>query len=173
MHQMEGHDLEVGAQVEAMIDGQRRNTLSLMHTAQHLVSAHADILWSGRTVGNQIGVGRTRIDLEFPDRGAFDRQVLETAVNGSIEDDRDIRMSFVDREELVDDPLVRVNMERMPADIERWRVIEIEGIDRCPCAGTHVASTRLIPPIEITRVKSKGKGRLRVEYETVQTEEID
>jgi len=37
-------------------------------------------------------------------------------------------------------------------------------LDVCPCAGTHVMSTGEIPEIEITRVKSKGAGRLRVEY---------
>jgi misacylated tRNA(Ala) deacylase len=75
-----------------------------------------------------------------------------------------VSMDFRPSSELIDDPLVRINMERMPPDIDIWRTISIGNLDVCPCAGTHVAETSQIPLIEITKVKSKGTGKLRVEY---------
>jgi len=165
-HIIDVPDLSVGDAVLGRIDVDRRNTLSMMHTAQHLVSAHADLLWSAETVGNQIGTEKTRIDLRFPDRDAFNREALQEAVNESIKDGMPVTMDFRDRSELMEDPLVRVNMDRMPPSIDRWRVIEIGDLDRCPCAGTHVSSTAMIPAIEITKVKSKGAGKLRIEYST-------
>jgi misacylated tRNA(Ala) deacylase len=73
-------------------------------------------------------------------------------------------MDFRPSVELLDNPLVRVNMARMPPNIDIWRTISIGDLDVCPCAGTHVPNTGMIPEIEISRVKSKGAGRLRVEY---------
>ena len=52
-------------------------------------------------------------------------------------------------------------MERIPSSISNLRVVEVEGIDLCPCAGTHVENTSSIPNIEFVSKKNKGKGRIR------------
>ena len=135
-----------------------------MHTAQHLVSALANEEWGANTVGNQIGFDRTRIDLQFDNRDLFDPEHMQDLVNDAINQKIPVKMDFRASSELISNPLVRVNMERMPPDIEVWRTISIGDLDVCPCAGTHVSSTGEIPHVEITRVKSKGAGRLRVEY---------
>jgi len=157
-------ELNPGDVVQCSIDTLWRNQLSKMHTAQHLISALAHEEWGANTVGNQIGNERTRIDLQFEDRDVFDREHLQQLVNESIQKDLPVRMDFRPSEELLDDPLVRVNMSRMPPNIDIWRTISIGNLDVCPCAGTHVPNTGMIPPVEITKVKSKGAGRLRVEY---------
>ena len=157
-------ELSPGDIVQCNIDQLWRNQLSKMHTAQHLISALAHEEWGANTVGNQIGNTRTRIDLQFENRDAFDRDHLQQMVNEAIQKDLPVRMDFRPSEELLDDPLVRVNMSRMPPNIDIWRTISIGDLDVCPCAGTHVPNTAMIPPVEITRVKSKGAGRLRVEY---------
>ena len=157
-------EAEIGQSVQCEIDEMWRNQLCRMHTAQHLVSALAHETWGADTVGNQIGAERTRIDLFFQDRDEFDRDRLQNLVNETIEQDLKVTMDFRLREELLEDPLLRVNMDRMPPDIDIWRTISIGDLDVCPCAGTHVPNTAMIPAIEITRVKSKGAGRLRVEY---------
>jgi misacylated tRNA(Ala) deacylase len=56
-------------------------------------------------------------------------------------------------------------MDRIPSFINELRVVEIDGIDLCPCAGTHVASTSDIDPIVITNVKSNGAGKFRITYQ--------
>ena len=156
--------LNIGDKISCSIDAIWRNQLCSMHTAQHLISALANDEWGADTVGNQIGNERTRIDLKFDDRDAFNAVHLEELVNDAIRSDMIVRMDFRDSKELIDDPLVRVNMDRMPPNIDIWRTISIGDLDVCPCAGTHVPRTGLIQPVKITKVKSKGAGRLRVEY---------
>jgi len=156
--------LNVGDRVECTIDSLWRNQLSAMHTAQHLVSALANEEWGAQTVGNQIGFDRTRIDLQFENRDAFDADHMSDLVNLAIEKNLPVKMDFRASQELIEDPLVRINMDRMPPNIDVWRTISIGDLDVCPCAGTHVEQTGDIPQVEITRVKSKGAGRLRIEY---------
>ena len=156
--------LSVGEEITCIIDTDWRNQLSAMHTAQHLISALANEEWGADTVGNQIGYDRTRIDLKFENRDAFDANHLEELVNNAIENNLFVRMDFRESKDLMDDPLVRVNMERMPPNIDVWRTISIGDLDVCPCAGTHVPRTGMIDPVKISKVKSKGAGKLRVEY---------
>ena len=158
--------LRPGDIVQCSIDQLWRNQLSTMHTAQHLISALAHEEWGANTVGNQIGNERTRIDLQFENRDVFDRDHLQQMVNEAIQKDLIVQMDFRPSEELLGDPLVRVNMSRMPPNIDIWRTISIGDLDVCPCAGTHVPNTGMISPVTITKVKSKGSGKLRVEYIT-------
>ena len=156
--------INIGDVISCNINTDWRNQLSTMHTAQHLISALANEEWGADTVGNQIGFDRTRIDLKFDNRDAFDADHLEELVNNAIEKDLLVRMDFRDSKDLMDDPLVRVNMERMPPNIDVWRTISIGDLDVCPCAGTHVPRTGMIDSVKISKVKSKGAGKLRVEY---------
>ena len=111
-HQVEGVEADTladfcGSEVRADIDVVWRNRLSRMHTAQHLVSAVADELWGGRTVGNQIGFERTRIDIGFQDKDQFDARPLQEKVNELIAGGGAVTMGFSPRAELLDDPLSR------------------------------------------------------------------
>ena len=148
----------------ANIDHNRRDKLCRMHTAQHLISAAADELFGAATVGNQINTEKTRIDLGMESRESFSKDDLESSVNKYIDASLDVTMSFSERNKLLNDPLVRVNLDLLPKNIDELRVITIDGIDICPCAGTHVANTSEIGHIQISKVKSKGAGKLRVEY---------
>jgi len=164
-HQYSSLQGELGlSNVEGCIDAIRRNSLCKMHSAQHLFSALAHENWGAITVGNQIGVDRTRIDLKFEDRDAFDAAQLQEIVNDTIQSNIDISMEFRERKELLSDPRVRVNLDRMPANIDVLRTISIGEIDVCPCAGTHVENTGQIPEVVVTKTKSKGAGKLRIEY---------
>ena len=156
--------INIGDVISCNINTDWRNQLSTMHTAQHLISALANEEWGADTVGNQIGYERTRIDLKFENRDAFDAIHLQELVNDSIKRNLIVKMDFREVAELMEDPLVRVNMDRMPPNIDVWRTISIGELDVCPCAGTHVPRTGVIEPVVITKVKSKGAGKLRVEY---------
>tara|TARA_A100001037_G_C15058497_1_gene593548 strand:- start:24 stop:761 length:738 start_codon:yes stop_codon:yes gene_type:complete len=153
---------------QASIDIERRSILTRMHTAQHLISAVADELYGGSTVGNQINTEKTRIDIGFESREKFSRDELESVVNNYIDSAIPVEMSFQKRSELLSDPLVRVNLELLPKNIDELRVITIVDVDICPCAGTHVGNTSQIGHISISKVKSKGSGKLRVEYSLIE-----
>lgn len=163
MHLVEGEIPPIGTKVEGIIDRERRSTLARMHTAQHLASALAHEYWGGITVGNQIGIETTRIDIQFEDRDLFDPQQLIEHMNNAIKSNHPVKMDHRSLDDLKSDPMVRIDLDRIP-DVSSLRIIDIDSIDVCPCAGTHVGSTGEIPRVELDRVKSKGAGKLRVSY---------
>jgi misacylated tRNA(Ala) deacylase len=44
------------------------------------------------------------------------------------------------------------------------RIIEIDGIDRQACGGTHLSNTGQSTPMRITKVESKGKRNRRIRF---------
>ncbi|MEC7744241.1 MAG: alanyl-tRNA editing protein [Candidatus Thermoplasmatota archaeon] len=157
----------VGEGVECEIDAIRRNRNTRMHTAQHVFSAMANELYGAETVGNQISEGYTRIDLWFPDRDQFNADDMAVAVNDALRTDSNVSIHEWDRNRILSHEQMRHTkfMDRIPSSIEMLRVVEIEGIDLCPCGGTHVANTSDVDEISITNSRSKGAGKLRITYE--------
>tara|TARA_B100000029_G_C17042130_1_gene766340 strand:- start:65 stop:580 length:516 start_codon:yes stop_codon:yes gene_type:complete len=160
-------EFTVGQNVICEIDIDRRNGHTLMHTAQHIFSALAEDLWGAETVGNQIGAEQSRVDLLFENKEVFDPDVLVDAVNNAIASNVDVNIHEWDRKEIMGHDKMRHTkfMNRIPESITHLRVVEVDGIDLCPCAGTHVSNTSQIPPVKYIGKKNKGKGRIRVSYE--------
>ena len=148
------------------IDSSRRNGHSLMHTAQHIVSALAEDLWGAETVGNQLSVESSRVDLLFEDKEAFDPDELVNATNAVISSNLDVNIHEWERSRIISHEQMRHTkfMHRIPSSITHLRVVEIDGVDLCPCAGTHVSNTSVIPQIKFLGKKNKGKGRIRFSY---------
>ncbi len=159
-------EFEIGEPVVCTIDTERRNSLALMHTSQHIFSALAEDIWGAETVGNQIGVDKSRVDLLFGDKSVFEPDVLVGAVNSVIDSAIPVNVHEWDRDSIMAHDQMRHTkfMHRIPSSITHLRVVEIEGVDLCPCAGTHVSNTGNIPRISYAGKKNKGKGRLRISY---------
>ena len=51
-----------------------------------------------------------------------------------------------------------------PTPDGRLRVIEIDGVDRQACGGTHLTNMAQSMPFRITKVESKGKRNRRVRF---------
>ncbi len=156
----------VGDKVECVIDQDRRNKNTTMHTVQHIVSAMANDLFGAETVGNQISEDYTRIDFLFEDRDKFNSNDLEEAVNDVINSHKEVLIHNWDREAILSHEQMRHTkfMDRIPSSIKELRVVEILDIDLCPCAGTHVDNTSKLNEMHITHIKSKGAGKLRLTY---------
>ena len=77
IHPLENDGLGIGMEVKVHIDVKRRNSLASMHSAAHIVSAAANERWGAITVGNQLGIDSSRIDLKFEDRDLFNVETLE------------------------------------------------------------------------------------------------
>ena len=137
-----------------------------MHTAQHIVSALAEDLWGAETVGNQLNVENSRVDLLFEDKDVFNPDDLVDATNSAISSNIPVNVHEWERTRILNHDQMRHTkfMHRIPATITQLRVVEIEGIDLCPCAGTHVSNTSEIPRIKFLGKKNKGKGRIRFSY---------
>ncbi len=159
---------ELGTILQCNINSENRNKLARMHTAQHIVSAMADELWNASTVGNQLGTQESRIDLLFDDKSKFSIEQIQNAVNEILGQPIPVRTHNWSADEIMTDERVRNRsfvgkiLERLPEDITTMRVVEIQGIDICPCAGTHVANISELPQMEIVRTKQKGSGKIRL-----------
>ena len=167
LHPIENPDLfETGDSVICQIDVGRRNGHALMHTAQHIVSAIAEDLWGAETVGNQLTVENSRVDLLFEDKEVFNPDELVDATNAVISSNLAVNIHEWKRSRILEHEQMRHTkfMHRIPSMITQLRVVEIEGVDLCPCAGTHVSNTSLIPQIKFHGKKNKGKGRIRFSY---------
>ena len=156
-----------GQEVICTIDRDRRNALTLMHTAQHIFSAISEDIWGAETVGNQIGVESSRVDLLFEDKDVFDPDIIFGEVNSILNSKIPVNIHEWDREKILSHDKMRHTkfMHRIPDSITHLRVVEIEDIDLCPCAGTHASNTAMIPSVNFISKKNKGKGRLRISYE--------
>ncbi len=170
-HHLKGDIPEPGTRVKGTIDWERRYSHMKMHTSQHLLSS---VIWNrfhAATVGNQIHSDRSHIDFHPASFSIEELKDVEREVNAIIAADNKVSLMEVERsiiEEKVENE--RVDLSRLPSSVKNLRTIFIgnEGsIDICPCAGTHVRSLGEIGKMNIIKRKSKGSGRIRVEYELI------
>ena len=166
-HMVEGELPEIGESVEGTIDWTRRYAHMKMHTAQHVVSAVVDNMHGARTVGNQIGNNKSRIDFDPLHLNDAEISELEAEISKEMKKDHQITITEAEREDLEQNPLVRVNMNLLPPSVKTLRVITIGDLDICPCAGTHVKSTKEIGEVKFKNRENKGKGKQRLAYELI------
>ncbi|MBT7430465.1 MAG: alanyl-tRNA editing protein, partial [Ilumatobacter sp.] len=51
-----------------------------------------------------------------------------------------------------------------PTDDGRLRLIDVAGLDRQACGGTHLSNTAESPPFKIGKIENKGKRNRRVRF---------
>ena len=168
-HFIEGDLPEIGDTIEGKIDWKRRYSHMKMHTSQHLVSAVVNELHGSDTVGNQIGLDKSRIDFKPLSANQSQINEIQDKVNDYISKDLEIKISEELRSNLENNPDIRSSMssglwKMLPSSVKKLRVISIGTIDVCPCAGTHVRSLKEIGEVEFTNKKNKGAEKLRLSY---------
>jgi len=164
-HIINGEKPPVGTKVRGKIDWGKRYKHMKMHTAQHIISGIIFDEYNARTVGNQIHADYSRVDfhpIRFSDE---DMKKIEDKCNDLIKQQLPIKLYEEERASLEK----RVNQQRcsldlLPKFITNLRIIEIEGFDVCPCAGTHVKNTSELSTLKIIKKESKGKDRERIVY---------
>jgi misacylated tRNA(Ala) deacylase len=150
--------------VSGRIDWDRRYRFMRSHTACHILSSVIFKETGARITGNQIDLARSRVDfsLEVFDKSRIAAYVDEA--NRIISEDHPVKTSLLTRAEAMDIPdLVRLAMD-VP-DREQIRVVEVEGVDRQACGGTHVRATDEIKGIKLVKAENKGKSNRRVYFE--------
>jgi misacylated tRNA(Ala) deacylase len=91
---------------------------------------------------------------------------LDADVNAVIGAALEVRSVYIDASEAASTAgLVRsLSVAPPPTPDGRLRIIEIAGIDRQACGGTHLANTGQSSPFRITKVESKGKRNRRMRF---------
>ena len=159
--------LEVSGPVVAAVDGHFRGLMAQLHTGQHIVNALIfQAFGDGALVtGAAIGDDETaRIDFDLPGADNDRVRALEPALNDVIRQDLPVRQVYVPAAEAETTPgLVRSRTVAPPPQPDGMlRLVEIVGLDRQACGGTHLASTGRSRPLRILKVESKGKHNRRV-----------
>ena len=168
-HMVEGDLPEVGDSVNGKLNWDRRYTHMRMHTSQHLVSAIVSDLYGADTVGNQIGFDKSRIDFKPLKLSMNEIDDLIDRTNEYITKDISVKISEANRSDLEGNPEIRSSMSSglwklLPKSVTRLRVISIDEIDVCPCAGTHVRSLKEIGKVKFVKRDNKGAGKQRLTY---------
>lgn len=155
---VEPDQVEIGQDVEAAIDWDRRYRHMRVHTALHLLS----VVVPAPVTGGQITADYGRLDFDLPE-GTPDRDELAERLNALVAADHAVTSEWITDEELAAKPeLVKTMSVKPPIGAGRVRLIRIGDIDLQPCGGTHVASTAEIGPLDVTEVKSKGARNKRI-----------
>lgn len=165
-HDVDGSPPTRGTTVRGTIDWDRRYAHMRYHTAQHLLSAVCLEEFDAPTVGNQLYTDRARLDCERDDRfSPADLGRIEEAVNEHIEADRSVKWYQLDRETAEAElDASRTRLDLLPDHVDPIRIVDIEGVDRTACAGTHVARTGAIGTLRVTGRETAGAGRERVRF---------
>jgi misacylated tRNA(Ala) deacylase len=151
-----------GSVVHGVIDWPRRHALMRMHTTLHLLCS---LLPGAAVTGGQIGVERSRLDLDLPEPPT--REALEAGLLRLIAEDHPVSTEWVDESVLDTNPeLVRTLSVKPPRGTGRLRLVRIGAgavpVDLQPCGGTHVASTAEIGRVSVTKIENKGRQNRRV-----------
>jgi misacylated tRNA(Ala) deacylase len=149
---------EMGAEVTAAIDWERRHRLMRMHTCLHLLCA----VVPGAVTGGSVGDGRGRLDFDVPG-ASLDKEAITAGLNKLIAEGHAVAPRWIDDAELEAHPeLVRTMSVKPPSGAGKVRLLEIAGVDLQPCGGTHVRNTAEIGPVEITKIENKGRQNRRI-----------
>lgn len=161
-------DSELSGTVNVRVDADRRARVAALHTDSHILNAMVFDRFPGTLVtGAQInddGTGRMDFDLSAVDNDVL--RSLAADVNAVIADGVDVSSVYVDAAEAdATEGLVRsLSVAPPPTPDGRLRLIDIAGVDRQACGGTHLSNTAQSAPIQITKVENKGKRNRRIRF---------
>ncbi len=141
--------LKDGDQIEAIIDKERRISLSRNHSAQHLISA---VFWEElnfNTTRAEIGELESQVELNKPPT----LEQIDDAnniINNLILDNLVIESRYYS-----DLNNIKQKIRGQTEDLDVYRLVAIGKYDLNPCGGTHVQSTNEIDTIFINKIEGK------------------
>ena len=165
-HFIEGEAPEKGAAVHGTLDWENRYALMRYHTGQHLISSVVYDFYNGaHTAGNQIYNNKSRIDFHPVKFGEEDLKKIEGECNRRISLAPKVKIYEAPREEIEKrSDSNRANLDLLPKSINLLRIVEIDGFDIVPCAGTHVRNLSELGKLKITARETKGAEKERVTF---------
>ncbi len=158
--------LEPKGEALVKVDPAFRDQMRRLHTSLHIINALAFRDFEGALVtGAQISDnGTARIDLDLPDADNERLRALEPEINDIVRQDLAVRTELVPLAEAAqENGTLRSKAVTPPAQPDgRVRIVEIAGLDRQACGGTHLKSTGEAGELKILKVENKGRHNRRV-----------
>lgn len=138
---------EIGATVSGQLDGSWRFHNMQKHSGQHLLSAV--FLAEGLpTVSVHFGEEESTLDLSGGELTADLLKKVEERANRLVFQNLPVKIFWATEEELP-----ALGLRKTPEALGKYRIVEIEGVDRSACGGTHVDATGQIGLIKILRTE--------------------
>ena len=152
--------LAPGATVSVRIDWERRHRLMRFHTATHLL-CH---LVPEPVNGCSITPDYARLDFHMTE--PLDKEALTAGLARLVAAGHPLAVGAITDEELDANPALVKSMSVQPprgsGTVRTIRIGESEQIDFQPCGGTHVANTREIGAVVVTKIEKKSANSRRV-----------
>jgi misacylated tRNA(Ala) deacylase len=149
--------LQPGQHVTARIDTARRRRHMRFHTATHLLCA----LVPHPVDGCSITADYARLDFHMSE--PLDKEALTAGIARLVAEAHPVGHRWISEAELDANPqLVRSMSVQPPRGQGRVRVLEIDGVDRQPCGGTHVSNTVEVGGVVVTKIEKKSAMTRRV-----------
>jgi misacylated tRNA(Ala) deacylase len=153
--------LKSGDALTARIDWDRRHKLMRFHTATHLLCHLVPQPVNGCSITPEYA----RLDFHMTD--PLDKEALTAGLARLVEAGHPLAVGAISDAELDANPaLVKSMSVQPPRGTGTVRTIRIgsdsASIDFQPCGGTHVANTREIGPVVVTKIEKKSANSRRV-----------
>jgi len=157
---------ELSGAVEAAVDPDFRRKMRQLHTDTHILNALVFQAFDGALVtGVQMAEdGTARMDFDVPGADNDRLRALEGPINDVIRQDVSVNFIYVPMHEAqAEHGLIRSRSVAPPPTPDgKIRIVEILGLDRQACGGTHLLSTGASPPVRILKIDNKGRHNRRV-----------
>jgi len=158
--------VEIAGPVQASVDADFRAMMAQLHTDTHILNALVFQKFAGALVtGAQLNADSTaRMDFDLPEADNDRLRALEPEINDVIRQDLALRYDWVAADALTGEAgLIRCrSVAPPPAADGTVRIVEIVGLDRQACGGTHLASTGQSRTVRILKIDNKGRHNRRV-----------
>jgi misacylated tRNA(Ala) deacylase len=104
------------------------------------------------------------MDFDLPDADNDRLRLLDAPINDAIRQDLAVGDSYVPMDDAIDEPgLIRTRSVAPPPTLDgKIRIVEITGLDRQACGGTHLASTGRSRLVRLLKIDNKGCHNRRV-----------
>jgi misacylated tRNA(Ala) deacylase len=161
----------LGERVRVTIDAKHRSIISQLHTDTHILNALVFREFDGALVsGAKISSdGTAHMDFDLPEVDNDRLRALEEPINAIIRAGLRVSTTYVSMEEAsrTKGLLRSLSVAPPPTEDGRFRVVQIEYLDRQACGGTHLTATDQSRQIVIQKIDNKGRRNRRVKIALV------
>jgi misacylated tRNA(Ala) deacylase len=165
-HLLDDPAAQLTGTVQAVVDPVFRQMMRELHTDTHILNALVFQSFNGALVtGVQMNEdGTARMDFDVPEADNDKLRALEGPINDAIRQNLEVRDEYIPMDDAYDQPgLIRSESVTPPPTLDgKIRIVEIVGLDRQACGGTHLGATGTSRAIRILKIENKGRHNRRM-----------